>query len=201
MPKFRPTGSATPVRSHAASNGRKLGKDCDSKVDIKGWPSINALRTWRLAFKKAVASVSRRSKLAFKWITAVESAKSLEKLAYIGDFEELDAKLSKALDDIISGEFQKKVQVKETEYSKEGFMRTGRQITWMLYEYFKVSETDGAMLDWDELLSVELRGDNLQQFLSDLETTLLSINGLPDSSFLETLFRKQLKKMNNSKNP
>ena len=66
----------------------------------------------------------------------------------------------------------KKVHVKETEYSKVGLILIGRQITWMLCEYFKVSEHDGAMLDWDELLSVELKRDNLQQFLFDWESTL-----------------------------
>ena len=98
------------------------------------------------------------------------------------------------MDDVLQDEFKKKVQVKETEYSKDGLLLTGRQITWVLYEYFKVSETDVALLDWDELPSIELEGDNLQQFLSDWESTLLSINDLPDAKFLETLFRRQLDK-------
>ena len=104
-------------------------------------------------------------------------------MADSGDFEELDARHSNALDVIIQGEFEKKVQVQEAEYSKEGLMLNGRQITLMFYEYFKVSKTDGAMLDWDELLSVELKGDNLQQFLSDWETILLNTNCLPDEKF------------------
>ena len=87
----------------------------DGEVDIKGWPSINDFRVLKLAFKKAVASTSRRSRLAFKWITEAEQAKSLEDSNDSGDFEELDAKLSKALDGILQGEFKEKVQVKETE--------------------------------------------------------------------------------------
>ena len=96
--------------------------------------------------------------MAFKWINEVEIAKCLEDLADRRDFEELDAKLSKALNDIIQGEFKKKVQVKETEQSKEGIMLTGRQITWVLYEYFQVSWTNGATLDWGELLLVLIEG-------------------------------------------
>ena len=140
----RPGCLATPA-SHAGSDGRKLGKDCDAKVDIKGWPTINAFRVWKLSFKKAVAATSRRSKLAFKWITDVELAKSLEYLADSGDFEELDAKLSKALDDILQGEFKQKVQVKETESSKDGLMLAGRQITWMLYEYFWIGMSSSQL--------------------------------------------------------
>ena len=64
-------------------------------------------------------------------------------------------------------DFKKRVQVKETEYSMKGEMLTGRQITWMLYEYFKISETDRALLEWAAFMNVELKGDNLGQFVSD----------------------------------
>ena len=39
-------------------------------------------------------------------------------------------------------------------------MMKGRQIAWMMYKHFKLSEVDGAMLEWEELFSVELKGDN-----------------------------------------
>ena len=53
------------------------------------------------------------------------------------------------------------------------------------------------MLDMDELLSFDFKGDNLQQFSSDWESTILSINGLPDEKFLESTCRKQLEKVIN----
>ena len=111
----------------------------DQKVEIKNWPSIAGFRTWKLAFKKSVSSCSRRAKLAYKWLSEVEKAKGIDELEDSGDFEELDAKLSTALDGILQGEFKRKVQVKETELSLKGIPLTGRQITWMLYDYFKVS--------------------------------------------------------------
>ena len=54
-------------------------------------------------------------------------------------------------------------------------MIKGRQVAWMTYKDFKLSEVDGAMLEWDELLSVDLRGDNLQQFEKDWNNTSLNI--------------------------
>ena len=45
----------------------------------------------------------------------------------------------------------------------------------MIYKHFKLSEEDGAMLEWDELLNVHLRGDNLQQFENDWKNTILNI--------------------------
>ena len=116
------------------------------------------------------------------------------------DFEELDAKLSTALDSLLQGELKRKVQVKETELSKKGLPITGRQITWMLYDFFKVSTNDGVLLDWEEILQVQLKGDNLSQFLTDWETTLLNIQEPPTDSMLEGLLRNQLEKSEQLKN-
>ena len=39
---------------------------------------------------------------------------------------------------------------------------TGLQVAWMVNEYFKVSDTDEAYLDLNEILKVELKDDNIQ---------------------------------------
>ena len=73
-------------------------------------------------------------------------------------------------------------------------MLTGRQIAWMLYEHFKISETDGALLEWDAIMNVGLKGDNLGQFLSYWENTLLNISGMPEERILETVPKAALQK-------
>ena len=50
------------------------------------------------------------------------------------------------------------------------------------------------MLEWGELLSVDLRGGNLQQFENGWNNTILNVRELPDEIFSETLYRKQLGK-------
>ncbi|MCP4923535.1 MAG: hypothetical protein GY915_05840, partial [bacterium] len=171
-----------------------LGKQVDDKIDIKQWPSVPGFRAWKLNFKKAVAAAHRRAEGAFLWITEVEKATSIDDLADSGKFPDLDTKLSLALDSILSGEFKKTVGTKEIELSKEGKMIKGRQIAFMIYKNFKVSEIDGVMLEWESIIDVELRHDNLQQFLNDWEQTMLHIDTVPDERFLESLFRKQLEK-------
>ena len=87
--KKRPSnGAATPALSVTGSN-TNLGnrKDCDSKVGIKGWPSIAAFRSWKLALKKSLASTSRRAKIAYAWITELEKATCIVDLEDSGDFE------------------------------------------------------------------------------------------------------------------
>ena len=70
----------------------------------------------------------------------------------------------------------------------------------MMCKHFKLSEVDGAMLEWEELLSVELKGDNLQQFENDWGAMCLVVRELPDEKFLETIYRKQLDKSDQLKN-
>ena len=56
----------------------------------------------------------------------------------------------------------------------------------MIYKHFKLSDEDGAMLEWDELINVQLRGDNLQQFEDDWNNMILNIRSLPEEAFLES---------------
>ena len=122
MPTFTfKDGTQTPI-SQAAYEGHAggYGKQVDEKIDLEAWPQISGFRVWKMAFKKAVAAASSWPQEAFFWITQVESAKSSEDLADSGNFAELDAKLGKDLDKIMSGEFKNTVQIKEAEYSKVG---------------------------------------------------------------------------------
>ena len=73
-------------------------------------------------------------------------------------------------------------------------MLIGRQIAWMIAQNFKLNDTEASFLEWDELVSVTLKGDNLVQFQNDWESTCLSVRDLPDERFLESLYRKQLEK-------
>ena len=63
-----------------------------------------------------------------------------------------------------------------------------------MYDEFRLAETDVAMQDWDEIISIELHGDNLPKLYNDCNDSLLNVDELPDNRFLETLLRKQLKR-------
>ena len=56
------------------------------------------------------------------------------------------------------------------------------------------------MLEWGELLGVELRGDNLQQFENDWNATCLNVREFQNARFLEPFFRKQLETSEQLKN-
>ena len=40
----------------------------------------------------------------------------------------------------------------------------GRQIAYMIYDYFKINGTGEALLDFNDLLRVQLKNDNVQGF-------------------------------------
>ena len=143
--------------------------------------------TWKLAFLKAVAAASITPDPAFIWICAVSSAKSIYDLSDSGDFPALDALLSTEWDKILTGEFKKSVHVIEFQLLKEKIMLKGRQTTWLVFDHFRLSDVDGAMLNWDEILKLELKmpGDNIRQFLNDWDTTFTNINTASDPDILE----------------
>ena len=169
-------------------------KQVSEKISIGGWPTIKTFRFWKLSFKKAVASASRFPEEAFTWISEVDKAKSFEDLEDSGKFSQLDSLLATEWEKILTGNMKSKLRTKEIEASRQGKMVKGRQITFMVYHKFRMSELDSAMLQWDALVSVELKNDNVQQFFEDWDQTILDIGNLPDAAFLESLFRKQLEK-------
>ena len=71
-------------------------------------------------------------------------------------------------------------------------MLAGRQIAYLIYERFKLSTEDGAILEFEDLLQVELRGDNLRAFQNDWEFVLSGLWNLPTPGIMESLYRKQL---------
>lgn len=87
----------------------------------------------------------------FRWVLKVEK-KSYEDL-----FPTLDAKLAVALSKAMTGELGCQINLrKEHAAKKEQYLR-GRHILSMLYDDHRVSETDGAILEFQDLFNVEMR--------------------------------------------
>ena len=138
-------------------------KATKEKLIIGGWPTMRGFNPWRLSFKKAVANASNRNPDdAFKWITAVETANTMEELSDSGAFPELDILLALEWERIVHGEFKSRVRSIEFELERVGKLIKGRQTTWLVYHHFRLSETDSAMNAWHLFMNVTLVGDNLQ---------------------------------------
>ena len=105
------------------------------------------------------------------WIKEVEKVNSLEEVKSsrsiagknFPNFEMLDARIASPLNEIIqNSHFKKMVSLEEQKAQKEDRFLRGRQIAFMIYDYFRVTGAHGTVLDYADLLSVTLRDDSIQ---------------------------------------
>ena len=107
------------------------------------------------------------------WIKEVEMVDSMEELKSsrsiagknFPNFEMLDAKIAPALNKIIQiSLLKKKVSLEEQKAQKENRFLRGRQIAFMICDYFRVTGSHDTVLDYADVFSVTLHDDNIQEF-------------------------------------
>ena len=64
------------------------------------------------------------------------------------DFENLDFKLACGLGEILTWNFKKQVTTTESKAQSEKRSLTGRQMAWMIYDLFKISRDNEAILNF-----------------------------------------------------
>ena len=151
-------------------------------------------RTWKFTSKKAVAACSGwRPKQALIWISKAEKAKSWEDLEDDEGMDSLSAKVATGIIKIATQEFANNVQyLQETNIVKGKGLLNGRQIWWMMAQYFKISTANGALFALRDLMTVQRKGDNINGFMLDWDTTLLYMKERPEDDVLETLFWEKI---------
>ena len=92
----------------------------------------------------------------------------------------LDAKIASALNKIIKDcQFKEKFSLEEQKAQKEdGFLR-GRQIAFMIYDFFRVTGAHDTVLDYADSFFVALRDDNVQEFDTRWDEVLQSMSKIP----------------------
>ena len=81
------------------------------------------------------------------------------------NFEMLHARIAFALNKIIqNSQFKKKVSLEEQKAQKDDRFLRGRQIAFMIHDYFRVSGAHDTVLDYADLFPITLRDDNVQEF-------------------------------------
>ena len=106
----------------------------------------------------------------------------------------LDAKIASALNKIIQkSQFQKKVGLEEQKAQKDDWFPRGKQIAFMICEYFQVTGAHDAVLDYADLFSVTLSGDDIQEFDARWDEVLLSMSKFPSDEILESLYKLRIR--------
>ena len=88
---------------------------------------------------------------------------------------------------MIHGDCKRKVFIQEEAAQKEKRFPTGRQLAWMTYEDFKVSETDESVLDFNEILKVEFKKDNALSLNTRWDETIIAMQKQLDEEVLDNL--------------
>ena len=139
---------------------------------------------WKIRFKTEVCICSQFSTEDVLWIKEVEMVESVDDLKSSRcirgipgpNFELLDARNASALNKIIQNtRFQKKVSLEDMKVHKEHRFLRGRQIAYLIYEYFRVTGADASFEICADLFTFVLRNDDIQEFDSKWDEIQLSM--------------------------
>ena len=157
---------------------------------------------WKMRFKTEVCTCSQFPTEALQWIKEVEMVDSVGDLKSscsikgirTPDFEVLDAEMASALNRIIHNtQFKRKVSLAEQKAQKEDRFLRGRQITYLIYEYFRVTGANDSVENYADLFTISLRNDDIQEFDSKWDGILLSMTKIPHDDILEGLYKLRIR--------
>ena len=102
------------------------------------------------------------------------------------NFEVLDARIASALNKIIhNSHFKRKISLEEQKAQKEDRFLRGRQIAYLIYEFFRVTGANDSVENYADLFTIVLRNDDIQEFDSKWDGILLSMKQNPSDDILE----------------
>ena len=113
-----------------------------------------------------------------QWIKEVELVDSVDELRSssstrgisMPDFEVLDAKIASALNRIIhNSHFKRRISLEEQKAQKQHSFLRGRQIAYLIYDYFRVTGVNDSVENYADQFTIGLRNDDIQEFDSKLD--------------------------------
>ena len=181
----------------------QTNNDCRSQIFIfDKFPTPATFACWKTRFKTEVCTCSQFPTEAMHWIKEVEMVDSVDDLKsssstrgiHTPNFEVLDAKIASALNRIIHNtRFKKKVSLEEQKAQKEDRFLRGRQIDYLIYEYFRVTGANDSVENYADLFTIVLRNDDIQEFDSKWDGILLPTTQIPHDDILEVLYKLRIR--------
>ena len=106
------------------------------------------------------------------------------------NFEVLDARIASALNRIIhNSHFTRRISLAQ---KQDRFLR-GRQIAYLIYEYFRVTGANDSVDNYADLFTIGLRNDDIQEFDSEWDGILLSMTKIPSDDIMEGLYKLRIR--------
>ena len=134
-----------------------------SDLHFDKFPAPATFACWKIRFKTEVCSCSRFPTEAILWIKEVEMVDSVDDLMssssirgiQMPNFEVLDARIASALNRIIhNSHFKRRISAEEQKAQKEDRFLRGRQIAYLIYEYFRVTGANDSVENYTKTCSL-----------------------------------------------
>ena len=173
-----------------------------SELHSDKFPNPATFACWKIRFKTEVCTCSQFPTVAMLWIKEVEIIDLVDDLksscsirgTQTPDFEILDARNASALNKIIQNSyFKKRVSLEEQKNEKEDRFFRGRQIAYLIYEYFWITGANDSVENHADLFTISLRSDDIQEFDSKWDGILLSMTQIPSDDILEGLYKLRIR--------
>ena len=108
--------------------------------------------------------------------------------------EVLDARIASALNRIIhNSHFKRRISQEEQKAQKEDRCLRGRQIAYLIYEFFRVTGAHDSVENYADLFAVVLRNDYFHEFDTKWDEILLSMTQIPSDDILEGLYKLRIR--------
>ena len=143
-----------------------------SDLHVVKFPTPATFAFWKIRFKTEVCTCSQFPTKAMHWIKEVEMVNSVDDLRssssfrgiQMPNFEVLDARIASAMNRIIhNSHFKRRISLKEQKAQKQDRFLRGRQIAYLIYEYFGVAGANDSVENCAGLFTVGLRNDDIQE--------------------------------------
>ena len=169
-----------------------------SDLHFDKFPKPATFACWKIRFKTEVCPCSQFPTEALLCIKEVELVDSVDDLKsscsvkgiHMPNFEVLDAKIASALNRIIhNSHFKRRISQEEQKAQKEYRFLRGRQIAYLIFEYFRVTGANDSVENYADLFTIVLRKDDIQEFDLKWDGILMSMTKIPSDEILEGLYK------------
>ena len=137
------------------------------------FPTSATFACWKIRFKTEVCTCSQFPTEAMHWIKEVEMVDSVDDFMssssirgkQMPNFEVLDASIASALNRVThNSQFKRRISLEEQKAQKQDRFLRGRQIAYLIYEYFRVTGANDSVENYADLCTIGLRNDDIQEF-------------------------------------
>ena len=139
-----------------------------SDLHFDKFPTPATFACWKIRFKTEVCTCSQFPTEAMQWIQEVELVDSVDELRSssstrgisMPNVEVLDARIASALSKIIHySHFKRRISLEEQKAQKQCRFLRGRQIAYLIYDYFRVTGSHDSVENYADLFTISLRND------------------------------------------